>query len=161
MSETFYPEQINILSRVEVEINTHCNKKEDTGQYCPYCPNSVIDPLSPQLMDEQLYKKIINDLKEFGFAGRLSFHFYGEPLLHPNIETLINYANKTIPKANLVLYTNGDRLNDSKYHSLIKSGINRIVIFNPDKEIPVRSKQIILKNIHLNNKGGMLGKIQT
>lgn len=159
-SETFWPEW-SIFNRVEIEINTHCNKKEDTGNYCKYCPNSVSDTCPPKLMDEQLYKKIISELKEIGFRGRLSFHFYGEPLLHPNIEALINHAKIIIPEADLVLYTNGDKLTDSKYDNLIKSGIDRIVVFNPYKKFTVRPKQTVLRNIHFNNKGGMLGRVQT
>ena len=150
-----------IFNRVEIEINTHCNRKKDAGAYCKYCPNSIIEPLKPAFIKDRLYKKIINELCALKFSGRISFHFYGEPLLHPKIEKLIEYTRHSIIDSELVLYTNGDRLDEAKYNCLIASGINKIIIFNTHKKFPNRPNQIILRQICFTNRGGTMAKCKT
>ncbi|MEW6619433.1 MAG: SPASM domain-containing protein [bacterium] len=164
MIENYSSKIPDIFSRVEIEINTACNMKDLSGSYCSYCPNSIIDPIDPpQLMDDNLYTKIIDELKELGFSGRLSFHFYSEPLLHPQIEWIIKYATEKLhPRAERILYTNGDKLTESKYNKLVESGVTLIVISNHSKkEFPLRPFQTVLENFHINNKGGVLGCIKT
>jgi radical SAM protein with 4Fe4S-binding SPASM domain len=157
---------LHLLKRIELEINTHCNKEDDYGVYCEYCPNSVketiIDP--PKCMEDEVYEKIIDELQDLAFNGRISYHFYGEPLLHKKIEAIIRYSADKLPKAEKVLYTNGDRLTDLKYDGLIKSGIDIIAVSkhkHMKEHIPSRAKQVVLNKYNITNRGGVFGNSES
>ncbi len=165
-----------LFKRVEIEINTGCNRT------CPNCVNSVLtnqkkpnfvrkkqwdkylkNKQNPKFIKNKLYKKIINELVELGFAGRISYHFFSEPLLHPDITTLIEFSHEKLPGCEQLLYTNGDLLDGPKYDLLIKAGVDRIVITNYDERlIPEREKQTIrsVKDLTLTNRGGILSVIK-
>jgi len=146
-----------LFSRVEIEINTNCNRS------CLFCANSRLPPLDPpRYMELPLFNKVIHALSTQSFSGRISYHFYSEPLLHPNLEAILRFSHNELPKAEHVIYTNGDLLDDSKYESLVCTGISRIVISNYDDRVfPARPRQIVLNKyqIRLTNRGGVLGNI--
>ncbi len=140
---------------VEIEINSNCNRK------CQYCPNSKLKRTNlPLYMDTELFNKILSELKKINFDGRISYHFYGEPLLHPNLGNLIEKTSKMLKKSRLILYTNGDLLTEKKYLELVKSGVDYFVVTSHSlKTFPNRPKQIVLypNNLHLTNRGGVIG----
>lgn len=129
-----YSDLIAWPSVVEIEINVRCNRK------CVYCPNGTLDsPSSSDLMDVGLYRRIIAQLNEIGFSGRLSFNFYSEPLLRKDFETLVAIARVALPFARLLLYTNGDLLTDIRYANLLEAGIDFFVVTRHGRE-PMKSR---------------------
>jgi MoaA/NifB/PqqE/SkfB family radical SAM enzyme len=112
-----YTTRNNPPDAVEIETTTICNRK------CVYCPNSKIS--RPQTsMDKATFKKIIDSLAEIGFSGRISPHFYGEPLMDERLPELIKYTRGKLPKAHIKLFSNGDLLTVEKYKELCDTGIN-------------------------------------
>jgi cyclic pyranopterin phosphate synthase len=79
-------------------------------------------------METELYRRIIRQLSKIDFSGRLSFHFYNEPLMRKDLEEFVANARAALPYAHLVLYTNGDLLTNSRYHSLLKAGIDFFLV---------------------------------
>ena len=73
-------------------------------------------------MDFSLYKKIIDEVKDYVFDVNL-FH-RGEPLINPRIIDMIKYANEN--KIKTRIHTNGALLNENLSRELIKSGLNLI-----------------------------------
>lgn len=139
---------------IEIEVNSHCNRK------CSYCPRDQI-PLSsePRLMTKEIFTKIIGELEKNYFSGRLSYHFYNEPLLRSDLEDLVSYVSKKIPNTFQLLFTNGDFLTEERYISLKRSGIKHFVVTRHDyQEISQRNDQTIIMpdNIVLTNRGGSL-----
>lgn len=143
-----------LFSVVEIEINTNCNRR------CLYCPNSKQSlQNSPQYINKKLFTKIINELRGIGFNGRLSYHFYNEPMLHPKLEEIVTHTSEHLPEARQVLYTNGDFLDDHKYRSLVECGIKHLVVTQHDsKPFPQRPYQTVLHphQLTLTNRGGNL-----
>lgn len=110
-------------SVVEIEIGVRCNRT------CVYCPNSTLGSTSPSsFMETGLYRLIVAQLSEIAFSGRLSFHFYNEPLIRKDLETLVAVARTALPLAYLVLYTNGDLLTDTRYANLLEAGIDFFIV---------------------------------
>ncbi len=110
---------------VEIETTTACNLR------CSYCPNSKFDRgliKNKKDIDLKLFKKIIGELSEIRYNGRISPHFYGEPLLDSRLVDLVKYAKKKIPSSSIVIYTNGELLTLNKYLLLIKAGVQEFVI---------------------------------
>src|SRR5438270_5079367 len=110
-----YSGTVSWPSVVEIEVGVRCNRT------CIYCPNSTIGSTSSSsFMEIDLFRRIIAQLSEIAFSGRLSFHFYNEPLMRKDLEALVTIARSALPLAHLVLYTNGDLLTDTRYHNLLE-----------------------------------------
>ncbi len=111
---------------VEVETTSYCNRK------CAYCPNATIGR-PEDLMDERLFHRIIDSLAQWDFTGRFSPHFYGEPLTDERLVGFMAHARKKLPKANIVVYTNGDYLTVDKYIALMEAGVDsfRVSLHSP------------------------------
>lgn len=145
---------------VEIEINSHCNRR------CAYCPQSVPGyRKAPRFMNIEDFQKILLILKEAEFTGRISYHFFNEPLLHPQIELFVKLAADTLPNAHQVIFTNGDFLTEEKYKDLRTNGIQTIVITSHGrKSFPERNGQIVQfpEDLNLTNRGGkVLGESET
>lgn len=82
-----------------------------------------------QLMEFDLYKKIIDDICQFPEKLKvLRLSGQGEPLLHPQYIEMIKYAKEKKVADYIETVTNGSRLNPELNQKLVDSGINRIRI---------------------------------
>lgn len=125
---------------VDAENITACNRR------CSYCSNSRFDRglmKNKRLMDTGVFYKIIDELSEINFRGRITPNFYGEPLLDERLPGLMAYARRKLPKAFIVIYTNGDFLTLDLYKKLLKAGVNRFVISQHGSSMPARVKEVI------------------
>ena len=121
---------------VEIETDARCNRA------CAYCPVSIADKRTGQ-MSEETYKKIIEELKEWGFRGRLSYHFYNEPMMDKRLPSFIAYSRKELKKATLVLFTNGDYLTAENIPELFHLELDRIHISLHNEKIQERIKKLL------------------
>lgn len=86
-------------------------------------------PFRKQLMDKDLFVKIIDDLKEFPEKLKvLRINGQGEPLLNPDLPDMINYAKEKEVAEFIEIITNGSCLCPVLNQKLINSGIDRIRI---------------------------------
>ena len=83
------------LRLVEIELFSYCNRT------CAFCTNSFIDRLSfNEVLDIQIFKKIIKELKLVDYSNYISFSRYNEPLSHRNIlDERIKYIRKELPNS--------------------------------------------------------------
>lgn len=107
--------------RVEVETSSRCNRS------CHYCPVAV-ERRDDHLMEPELFRSIVDQLAEMGFRGRFSPHFFGEPLLDPRLPELLAYTRARLPRASLVVYTNGDPLTPKKARELLDAGVDLFLV---------------------------------
>lgn len=110
-----------IFNRVEIETTSICNRK------CNYCPNSTIGR-PDGYMDENLFYKVVDELSTLGFSGRISPHFYGEPLMDKRLVRFVKYMREKLPKASIVLFTNGDLLTYDLFKELSDAGLDKFNI---------------------------------
>ncbi len=101
---------------------------------CNYCifsiskekRNFISDKVS---LDFDLYKKCIDELANFPSPIKvLRFVGIGEPLLHQNIETMIEYAASKNVANTIELLTNASLLTPKMSNALIAAGLSRLVI---------------------------------
>ena len=85
-------------------------------------------------MSKELFKKILVDLKEENYSGRISFSFYNEPLLVNELEYFASQLKYYLPKTFLLIYTNGSLLTIPKINSLISSGVDYFVVTKHEDE---------------------------
>ncbi len=131
---------------ISIETNTRCNRR------CEYCPNKYYDRgMKNEFMPEGLYKKIIDQLKELKYNGRVTPSFYNEPLLDPRLENLIEYTRKKLPQAQIVVFSNGDYLNRERFDNLIKAGVDTFVLTQHGKIINPKFDKF-LKSLNTEDK---------
>lgn len=154
-----------MFEAVEIEINSHCNKK------CSYCPNSKFDRIENGFISDDLFQKIIGQLADFQFKGRISFSFYNEPLLNKKLGSYVEKTKKYLPETFLELYTNGSLLTQSLIKQLISCGVNRFTITKHEDVNDSKLEEILstlssddlskikyqnFNDIKLTNRGGTL-----
>lgn len=107
--------------RIEVETDSRCNRS------CYYCPVAV-DRRPAHKMSVELFTDIVDQLAEMNFHGRFSPHFYGEPLLDRRLPDLVGIVRTKLPKAQVVVYTNGDLLSPEKARALLDAGVGLFIV---------------------------------
>ena len=118
-----------LFSSIELEIINRCNGE------CPFCPvNKYDDPRKLKKMDEKLFFKIIDELSELGYKGRLALHSNNEPFLDSRIIDFAKYARERLPYAFIYMYTNGTLVTLDKFIKIIPY-LNRMVIDNYDDNL--------------------------
>lgn len=145
-----------LLNCVEIEVNTRCNRK------CDYCPVSVLQPRTQRWMNTKVYERVIGELARINHDGFLSYHFYSEPLLRRDLESLVEYARMLLPSAYQLLYTNGDYLTERRYQSLRDAGIAHFIVTQHDNlRFPERLHQTVVlgRELRLTNRGGLLRNV--
>lgn len=91
------------FKKIYIEITNHCNLS------CDFC---IQNKRKPKSISIEEFTTLLPKLEEY--TDYLYFHILGEPLMHPNINELINIASK---KFKINITTNGyliDRIKDNK-----------------------------------------------
>jgi len=102
--------------QMDIEICTQCNRR------CYYCPQSV-EPTGVRFMADEVFVKIVNRLAELKWKWTVSFNFYNEPLLVPDLEGKVRFLLRHCPKALPSVTTNGDLLTEGRVRSLLDAGV--------------------------------------
>lgn len=76
-----------LFQYIEIETYNRCNG------VCDFCPVSIKnEKRSLKKMDESLFKKIIDQLSEMDYRGKLAIFSNNEPFLDDRIVTFNRYA---------------------------------------------------------------------
>lgn len=132
----------NCFSHIEIGIHKYCNLK------CPFCPHGQPenDDVMPKgKMSEQLYMKILKDLRDINFKGRISFHLMNEPLLSKNLLKFVKLAKEYCKDASILIVTNGSVMTYEYLNGLFESGVDRVAINHYSKV--KNSKRLTIANI--------------
>lgn len=118
-----------LFDHIEIESINKCNG------ICSFCPVNVNkDTREKKIMSWELFKKIINELKELNYAGRISLFSNNEPLLDERIIELHRYAREQLPNAWFHMFTNGTLLSLDKFKELIVY-LDELIIDNYNQEL--------------------------
>lgn len=102
--------------RLWVELTSCCNYR------CVMCPNKDLRKEDKGFMDFDLYRKIVDESKDFVFEINLAHR--GESLMHPKLIEAISYAGKN--RIFTRLHTNGSLLTDDISRKIIQSQLDRL-----------------------------------
>lgn len=148
---------------IDIEINTSCNRR------CSYCPNSIFDRgliENEKLMPTNVFLKVVDELAHIGFDGEISPIHFGEPLLDKRLPDLIRYMRDHLPKARIIIFSNGDLLDKSRYHVLCEAGVSEFRITQHGKTTPLGIRELLDAELDVpitcnvltkfNNRGGLI-----
>ena len=159
-----------IFSEIEFEINHNCNRA------CGYCPNLKYERMEKGEMAPELFEKIMIQLREIGFKGRVSYHFYNEPLLCNNLDKFIRMTGEYLPDSVSYLYSNGTLLTKKRFVQLTQAGLDKFHITKHENVgenyvfekvyngLPQELKKLVFyedfKDVEYSNRGGLLPDIK-
>lgn len=107
-----------IPNEIIIEPGNNCNLR------CPVCPTHFAMKRKRGLMKLELFKSIIDDMKELKKKPLISMNFAGEPLLNRNIPEFVRYAVENGHKT--FISTNVTMLSENMAKDLILAGLNSI-----------------------------------
>jgi MoaA/NifB/PqqE/SkfB family radical SAM enzyme len=103
-----------------LESTNVCNLK------CVMCPRHDSDqPLG--YMNMQLVEKIINECKPYG-KRNFCLHLFGEPLISPELGSMIAIIKKVNPLNSILLTTNGVLLKGDISDAIIEHNVDKLVV---------------------------------
>jgi hypothetical protein len=111
------------VDQVEIENHDFCNR------VCWFCPNSFIDRRSQlRRMKTGVFNKIIDALAEIDYDGNLTWSRYHEALADHSVFDRIAAARRALPRATLVVISNGDYMDRSTLPQLESAGVDRLIL---------------------------------
>lgn len=121
--------QLPLFAHVEIETINRCNG------ICSFCPvNRRDDKRKLHKMSDELYEKIILELEELDYSGRIAPFSNNEPFLDEKIIERTRFMREHLPKAKLHMFTNGTLLTLEKYLQIIEL-LDDLVIDNYDENL--------------------------
>ena len=111
------------LAVIELCISETCTRT------CGFCPrgDSTVYKNRPLYMTRETITNIATRCVVDGYNGDFHISGFGEPLLHPDIKTIISTVRRLMSN-HIVVTTNGDLLETSVIKSLYGYGVNHIIV---------------------------------
>jgi radical SAM protein with 4Fe4S-binding SPASM domain len=97
-------------------------------------------------MEEELFRKIIAELEEMDFDGRVSYHFYGEPMIDTRLPEFVRFTKERLPKSFTEIYSNGDYLTLEKFRMYLELGLDNFLITQHDSIMTSPLQEIMDKS---------------
>lgn len=104
---------------IQIQTTFTCNNK------CEFCPNKYMQNLEPKFMKLEDCKMLIDQCRGKDVKKIMPFDI-NEPLTYPHLLDFCEYANKVIPEAQLIIYTNAALLDKDMSKKLIDLGLSYI-----------------------------------
>jgi len=121
---------------IEIETTPICNRR------CSFCPITQDESRLKEVMSEELFDKIVKELKDLRFKGEICLNSYGEPLLDKRLTEFVKKI-KTQISAKIIISTNGDFLTPEKFRELVLAGISTFHMSQHDEEPSVAIKTLL------------------
>jgi len=142
---------VPLFGLVELETQNRCNGS------CNFCPVNKNDDIRPYAkMTDELFEKIMSELRELNYSGTLSLFCNNEPFLDTRLEGFAKIAREYLPKARIQIYTNGTVLKLERFIEIIQY-LDVMVIDNYNDELKwhdtvIAIREYIKKNPELKSK---------
>ena len=96
---------------------------------CPECPVGSGNPEFrnsgfPRLMSREVWQRTLSEVRKSAWG--IQFFFQGEPLLHPDLPTMIREAHDA--GLYIIVSTNAQALTFKMADALVRAGLNRIIV---------------------------------
>jgi len=122
---------VPMFNHIEIETVNRCN---GTCDFCPVNQKNEVREFAK--MDDRLFGRIISQLEEIGYKGRLALFSNNEPLLDDDIIERHKLARCRLPEARIILFTNGTLFTLEKFREIIDL-LDELVIdnYHPDLKL--------------------------
>jgi MoaA/NifB/PqqE/SkfB family radical SAM enzyme len=148
---------------ISLELSTICNAK------CKFCPHDKIK--RDKIMDEKIFRKIINECVGHEDLKIIKPQHYGEPFVTPRFFEQLRYIRRKLPSVKIKIVTNAASLTKEKSDLLINENLCDEINFSLDaaekktfEEFKKLPYEIVINNINYfikQNKKQQTRKIET
>lgn len=122
-----------LFNKVEIETISRCNN------ICEFCPVNKNDDTRPfAMMEEDMFKKIIDQLADLKYTSCIALFSNNEPLLDRRLVDFAKYTKEKLPQNFMYIYTNGLLLTENLLNDLLKY-FDHIYINNYSEEKKLNS----------------------
>ena len=128
--------QYPMFRDIVIETSSFCNRK------CKNCPVSYSPRGKNEYIDNDVYIKILKELRDLNFYGRIALHFFNEPLADNSIVDKVKNARLIVKNSSIEINSNGDYLSNKLLTELVESGINKIFVTSYNEKSFFRIKKI-------------------
>ena len=127
-----------MFSWIDISLTELCNR------LCAFCPRVDPDfyPNQSLHFGNGLGDKIADELRGLNYQGGVVFCGYGEPMLHPQLENILN----SFRGIHTEIVTNGDRLTSEKTIQLFEAGLSFLCVSMYDGEHQVEHFEGMMKD---------------
>lgn len=111
-----------LFNHLALETASICNRS------CVFCPNHH-NVRPDELMPISMIEKVVHELKDLRWRGRLALYIYNEPTRDPRLLEIARYISTELPGASLMIATNGDYLKRKEdLKALFDAGIRQVIL---------------------------------
>ena len=162
-----YIEGFPIFTLIEFNIYGACNRD------CSFCPVSNLDVYTNKYegFSISLFTKIIRDLYDLSYDGKLLFSAFSEPFLNKDLPSLVAIVKGMLPNASLEIVSNGDvfKKRTKKLLDVIAAGVDTVSVSIYDgpeetaefkkiiEDLGLSSDQIILRRRYYTKEKKIMG----
>lgn len=112
-----------VFSVLEFNLCGLCTRK------CVFCPHSSPNySRTDAFISVKLFAKVMDDIQKIDYDGTIIFSAFCEPLLHKQVEKLVELARKGCPNARVEIVTNGDLATADKIANLFAAGLSTLCV---------------------------------
>ena len=117
-----HKEHIRLFNTIFIETASLCNRS------CIFCPVHRGDR-PDEVMSWNLINKMIAELHDLRYSGRMYPYVYNEPLRDSRLRDICKLFSEEVPRASIVISTNGDYIRSKDdIESLFDSGVRQLII---------------------------------
>ncbi len=109
-----------LFRSIYIETTSWCNFS------CSFCPSSYLKREKVD-MDNSLFEKIILELKQMDYTGKIQLYQSNEPLTDLNLEKKVKFVKDQKMKAQIGIVSNALLLKKERLYNLIEAGIDFII----------------------------------
>lgn len=123
---------VPLPSWIDISVTELCNRSHGSPKACRFCPriDPAFYPNQSLHMSAELARKIGEELRALEFEGAVVLCGYGEPLLHPDLASIV----EAFRGVRVEIITNGDRLSVARIRELSAAGCGYFVVSMYDGE---------------------------
>jgi len=113
-----------------------------------------------KLMTKKVFSKIIDELADMNYEGRVSLYLMNEPYLDKGLKDRVKEVREKLPKARINISTNGELIDDIDLPGISDVDVSCYTeeMWEKWKNKPVNAINMVGYNYEYNNRGGNIDK---
>lgn len=121
--DTFEEDGSGLFKIIHIETLSFCNGA------CTFCAAAAqFKMMDGAKMPVEVYNKVLSDLRDLDYRGRISLYSNNEPLLDKRLVEFVGMARGACPSAYIELKTNGKLLTAPLAEGLFRNGLDILVV---------------------------------